>query len=246
MRKSRKRCSRGLKLNSADLARGIRKVWDYAKILKLDEVFSGPTALEASESFKELALSNSANYEEIYLAGLRESQYNILLKDLAYFQFGLGQQGSVRYAYYPNPFLGRSDAAVKDLSELKDFVEEGILDIDEYLHRISELRRPQHPPLVRYENAPAQHVELIHPCSHFHFGHHSDNRWPIRRVLTPSLFSLLLFKHHYSEFWLSTRDIKIGRNGMSIDELLSKSKKECQILPVELFTDQESKQFYFS
>src|SRR5258706_15590803 len=95
-----------------DLVPQIRKSWVYAKALKVDELFSGPTALDASDTFKALAVNSDFSYEELYLAGLRESQYNILLRDFSFFQFGLGSTDGVRFAYYPNPFLGAAPNAV--------------------------------------------------------------------------------------------------------------------------------------
>jgi hypothetical protein len=68
-------------MDKADLVPHIRKAWIFTKAMKVDELFSGPTALDASEAFKLLAADPSVSYEELYLAGLREGQYNILLKD---------------------------------------------------------------------------------------------------------------------------------------------------------------------
>lgn len=129
-------------MNSADLVPHIQKSWMYAKAVKVDELFPGPAALDASDSFKALAVSQSASYEELYLAGLREVQYNILLKDFSFFQFGTGSVDGVRFAYFPNPFLGAASDAVAELNEMQEYVADGIIDIDEFLHRVSEIRRP--------------------------------------------------------------------------------------------------------
>ena len=136
-------------MNKADLVPHIYKSWVYAKALRVDELFSGPTALDASDAFKAMAVSPAASYEELYLAGLRDGQYNILLRDFSFFQFGTSSVGGVRFAYYPNPFLGAAPDTLAELKEMQEFVAEGIIDMDEFLHRVSEIRHPQHPPLVR-------------------------------------------------------------------------------------------------
>ena len=111
-------------MNKADLEPHIRKSWLYAKAMQVDKLFSGPTALEASETFKSLAISPDTSYEELYLAGLRDRQYNILLKDL-FFQFGIGKGEGVRFAYYPNPFLGAAIDALAELKDMQEYVAEG-------------------------------------------------------------------------------------------------------------------------
>ncbi|MGO7522428.1 hypothetical protein, partial [Rhizobium brockwellii] len=92
-------------------------------------------------------------------------------------QIGAGGEDGFRFAYYPNPFFGAAKDAESELSEMQEFVAEGIIGVDEFLHRVSEVRRSQHPPLVRYVYALEQYVEATHPCSHLHLGFHGENRW---------------------------------------------------------------------
>jgi hypothetical protein len=173
---------------------GIRKLWEVSRAAGIGDIFSNPVPLQPSEHFRYLSNNKEVNYEELYLTGMRYSDYNILLADFSFLQFGISHDEHVRYAYYPNPFLGCSRETMEEIGELREFVEEGIITIEEYLHRISESRRSQHPPLIRYENSPDDYVELAHPCSHFHLGHHNDNRWALQRVLTPAAFGLIVFK----------------------------------------------------
>lgn len=201
-------------------------------------------ALDASKSFKALAISPTATYEELYLGGLRQADYNILLKDLSFFQFGLGKVDGVRFAYYPNPFLGASSDAVAELTEMQEYVNEGIIDVDEFLHKVAEIRRPQHPPLVRYEYSRMQYVEASHPCSHLHLGFHGDNRWPVRRYLTAHAFTLLIFRLFYLEFWNNAEKIKVGDFEKDMDAILDREKQECRILSNDEFTPKEERRFY--
>jgi hypothetical protein len=229
-----------------DLVPQIRKAWQFAKALKIDELFSGPTALEASDTFKAMAANPNVSYEELYLAGSRESQYNILLKDFSFFQFGAGSADGVRFAYYPNPFLGAAPDAVAELQEMQDYVAEGIIDMDEFLHQISEIRRPQHPPLVRYEYSKQQYVEATHPCSHLHLGFHGENRWPVRRHLTAQAFALLIFRLFYLEFWMSAESIRSGDKELTMDAVLHDARTECRMLYEDEFSNAESQRFHLA
>lgn len=232
-------------MNDKDFAKGINKAWLYAKFLGVGELYACPVSLKVSDKFIEVALSSTAIYEDVYLCGLQCADYNILLADYAYFQFSAHADAAMRLAYYPNPFLGASKEAVQDLSSMKELVVEGAIDLEEYLHQVSEIRNSQHPPLVRYENAPGDYKELKHPCSHMHFGHHQQNRWPVKRVLTPQAFALLIMKTFYTPFWEGCGKLKINKSEHSLDELFSKARQDCHPLPNSLFSAAEEKQFHF-
>lgn len=233
-------------VTETEIIHGIRKAWSYAEAMGIAEVFSDPSPLKASAEFVGIARSTSATYEEIYLLGLAGGQYNFILADYAYLQFSGRDEDSLRYAYYPNPFLGTSREAVSSLTELRTYVEEGIIDMEEFLHKVSEIRYTQHPPLVRYENSSEQHRrDPRHPCSHFHFGHHAENRWPVRRVLTPGTFALLVFKYFYFTNWLKGELVAGSVGQISLDQALISSKMDCRILPQELFSVEAEAQFSF-
>lgn len=222
----------------------VRQAWVYVKALHVDELFTDPKAIAVSPEFKAVATDSSVTYEEVYLTGLARGEYNILLADYAFLQFGGSSENSLRYAYYPNPFLNSSRQAINELADLREYVDEGILDMDEYLQRVAELRFTQHPPLLRYENAPGQHVDMVHPCSHIHLGHHAGNRWPVRRVMTPAAFTLMLLKLFYSEYWNEAQPLGTGKRRLSLDEAFIRAKQECRILPDDLFSVRASQQFF--
>ncbi|MEK9968709.1 MAG: DUF2290 domain-containing protein [Ferrovibrio sp.] len=216
-----------------------------AKQLSIEEAFTNPAPLKPSEKFRDLAIDTTIHYEDLYLCGLAESQYNFILHDYSYFQFGIEEEHKVRYAYYPNPFFGASQEAMGALDEMREYVEEGLITYEDYLHQVSDLKLAQHPPVVRYENAPHQYSELVHPCSHFHFGHHASNRWPSRRVLTPSSFALLIFKYFYFDDWhkAAIGNIEGAINGF--DQILIDARAECRVLPEALFSNRELSQPHF-
>jgi hypothetical protein len=224
----------------------IAKGWEAIGVAGLENSFTQPTSLDPDAEFKRIARDSGALYEDIFLLGLKTRSYNIILSDYAFLQFSRDGDADVRFAYYPNPFLGAASDVVKELGEFRDLVTEGEFSLEDYLHMVSEVRRSQHAPLLRYENAPRQYDELKHPCSHFHFGHHGGNRWPAKKVLSPYVFCLMVLKMFYPEEWSSGGFLKKGSKRFSLDELYSCAKEECEELPVHLFSNKERKQFYLS
>lgn len=233
-------------MNAGDIIAGIRHSWDFLKLSEIGQIFSNPAPMSASDEFKAIASDPRAKYEEVYLVGLRDTQYNFVLEDYSFIQIGGVSDNTLRYAYYPNPFLGSSTAAIVELAELREFVEEGAIDVDEFLHLVAELRSTQHPPLLRYENSSEQYQDLIHPCSHFHFGHHADNRWPVRRILTPHAFTLIVIKHFYSDKWQGAGKIRRGKTRLSLDDLMALEKPNCRLLPDDLFSATAGRHFHFA
>lgn len=188
-------------MNRTDVTRGINKTWEIASKLNLNESFANAGLLPLNEEFRDLILSSKTTYSSVYVAGLSLSHYNILLTDYSYFQFSWDRENYVRYAYYPNPFISGKDNELESFRRLQELVESGLLQHEEYLTILSERSAMSGIPMLRYENAPDQRKKFAHPCSHFHIGFHSENRWPVRRILTPYAFSLLVFKNYYGSFW---------------------------------------------
>lgn len=94
-------------LNDRDFIASIRRFWDFLSLIGLEETFSNPTSLKASDEFLAVIFDSSASYEAVYLTALRNSDYNLMLRDHSFFQFTHSLSGW-RLAYYPNPFFGAS------------------------------------------------------------------------------------------------------------------------------------------
>lgn len=232
-------------MNKREFSKCILRSNNYLKTASADNHISNPSSFNPSEDFKKICLGNTSTYEEIYLMGLKLVEYNILLSDYSFLQFNFQESGSRRYAYYPNPFLGAPSEKLGEVREMKEYLDEGLLDMEQYLHSISEIRSTLHPPLFRYEHSPNQYEELCHPCSHFHVGHHADNRWPVQRVLTPEAFSLMILKHFYKSLWENAGHVTLGKKKFSLDEVYSKEKSKCRKLPQSLFSSKEHEQFFW-
>jgi hypothetical protein len=232
-------------MNNKKMIKEIKRSWSFCKAAKLDPIFSNPIPMTADKVFKDICRDPNATYEQVFLMGLKERQYNIILFDYSFLQFSGKDEDSIRYAYYPNPFLGASNEALAELADLQEYVTEGVISFEEFLQSISEIRNSQHPPLLRYENSYSQYKENTHPCSHFHFGHHADNRWSLKRILTPGAFCLIIIKHFYRDFWDNSNNIKNGSKEFSLDVALVESKKNSRILSNEFFSKLATDQFFF-
>jgi len=232
-------------MNRGDVENGIRRSWEVLNRLALGETFSSAAALAINEEFRDLALNAETRYAALYMNGLSNSYYNILIADYSYFHFGWSAENHVRYAYYPNPFLS-GKGGVKGFKRLREAVEADAISVEQY-HALLEDELPEcRVPLLRYENAPGQWRELRHPCSHFHIGHHSDNRWAINRVLTPLAFTLLVLKQYYSEEWDLLGDDSEGKIQNVFERELIKERFNCRIIGDDLFTANEASSFHLA
>ena len=88
--------------------------------------------------------------------------------------------------------------------------------------------------------------ELRHPCSHFHLGHHSENRWAINRVLTPLAFTLLVLKQYYSEEWEVLGDNAQVEFGNIFEGELIQERTNCRAIGDDLFTANEGRSFHLA
>lgn len=233
-------------MNRDDITRGIIKTWELAVELDIGESFGNPGILPMNEIFRDLILSSNAVYTRVYEKGLSLSHYNILLSDYAYFQFSLDRESYVRYAYYPNPFISGTDSEIQKFKGLKEMVEAGMLEHEDYLSLLADKSGMGGIPMLRYENAPDQRKKFQHPCSHFHIGFHSENRWPVRRILTPYAFSLLVFKHYYGMPWHEKGSSEDISEGNLFEQRLVEEKTNCRLVGHELFEEIEERSFYFS
>jgi|SRR6185312_8700076 len=234
-------------MQRSDVRSGIQRSWQAVDDLQLGETFSQPTPLEVDGEFRDIALTPTSTYSDVYLAGLNRSHYNFLLFDYSYFQFSWEKINHVRYAYYPNPFLATDEQNIKDFRRKRELVENGTVTHEDYLALLRDTPIEARVPALRYENSPDQRRELRHPCSHLHIGHHGDDRWPLNKLLSPLAFTLLVVKHYYGNEWRSIGDRDSDQNGNIYDSMLIKEKAEgCVLVSANLFSDKDAASFFLT
>jgi hypothetical protein len=193
------------------------------------------------EEYRKIIFSAEADYEEIFKAGLRYRAYNFLLEDYSYFQFWHDSKyhhRTVRYAYCPNPF---------ELIRLEDkFSEKSAIysgsDIHEaFQQALEEASLKIGRPPIRYDLALDDHIEVEHPAAHLTVGGHTENRWPVSRVLTPKLFVLFICKHYYDDRWSTLKGKELSEDGFHnpFDQAMANEKRASRPLEDKKFTDKE-------
>jgi hypothetical protein len=232
-------------MNRSEFVSGISAIWRIANELGLAEVYANPSPLPVDEKFRDLVLSGEATYIDVYSLGLSQSHYNILLSDYSYFQLSLEAEENVRYAYYPNPYKAENDSYGQWFESRRDMVDAGMLTHEEFLSLLSTKTGVGNIPLLRYENAPQQRKMFQHPCSHFHIGFHSDNRWAVRRVLTPLAFALLVFKMYYGQQWRTIGDDEHDEVNNLFERHLIGEKAKCYMVADVYFDPIEERAFFF-
>lgn len=233
-------------MNRQTVQSGIIKTWETADKLGLARAFSNPNLLPLDADFRDIILSNTSTYIDVYLKAMNLSHYNILLDDYSFFQFGMEREMYVRYAYYPNPFISGQAADTAAFHKIHELMESELISHEDYLSLLEGKKSLNGKPMFRYENAPEQRTKFFHPCSHFHIGFHSENRWPLKRTLTPLAFSMLIFKQYYGESWRRVGDDEDPDISNTFERILIKEKTRCSVVSDILFEKIEEQAFFFS
>lgn len=227
-----------------DFVNGVRRSWAFLSAVGLAESFATPDPLIVDAGFRTLALSGNVTHAELYHYCLERSLYNILLFDHSFFQFGWDGGGSLRYAFYPNPYVSQAEALHK-FRRYRQMVRNNAIDEEEFSQLVSTMHSAGGVPIFRYEYSAGQRVSLAHPASHMHIGVHSQNRWAFSRVLTPPAFTMLMVKSYFPGEWL------LGEEGVVNGEInihersLIDEKANCRMMGDDLFDDNERQSFSF-
>ena len=107
----------------------------------------------------------------------------------------------------------------------------------EYQQLINEAEFILDIPLIRYDYSPSQYDEKFHPASHFHIGFHSDNRWPVAKVLNPLIFFIKIISMYYKSVWVEN----FNNNEVSLNDLYERSKSESYNVPISYFGNEDKK-----
>ncbi|MCF1440603.1 DUF2290 domain-containing protein [Ralstonia nicotianae] len=233
-------------MDRSDVVRGINRTWEVSELLDVAEVFGNAGPLPVNDEFRDLLFSADTSYMDVYLAGLSMSHYNVLLSDYSYFQFSWEREGYVRYAFYPNPFVSGKEEDLISFKRRRELVVAELITHEEYLSLIADGSLSSGVPMFRYENAPDQRKKFRHPCSHFHIGFHSENRWPLKRILTPLAFSLLVFKAYYGLPWKMRGDDDEEDVSNVFERMLIDERANCRLVSNVLFEEIEERTFFFN
>ncbi len=229
-------------IDRADFVTSVRRSWESVKQFELGETVRQFEPLPVIPEFRDLALGGADRYADLFAGGYRTGAYNIVLRDFSLLQFGSDRVG-LRYAFLPNPYITLA-ASGKTIDEAWDLVNGGASSLEEAIDEIGGLGTESGVPLIRYEVAESQWVPLRHPFAHFHIGFHSENRWPVSRILTPLAFTLFIVKMYYANEWLVGC---VQREASRFERRLRDEREaNCRIVSPEFFPDDERRSFHFA
>lgn len=226
-------------MTDIDLNTSIRKVATLATNLGLDLQHGPRVSLVVSDELKKISRS-SKYYKDIYNRIAEYSEFNLMLTDRSCFQFfekrnNKGEQ-EVRYAYYPNPY--KFAEFQKELRDCSELLEANIITQEEYNQFICEATFTHDIPSIRYDYSPSQYDEYFHPASHFHIGFHSENRWPVSRVLTPYTFFLKILAMYYLDIWKNKFHYSCQE---TLNDIFNIAKNESYQVPTNFLGNEDKK-----
>jgi hypothetical protein len=231
-------------MDEREFVHEISASWNFLKEhLRLGRFFIGPGPLQIDELFQQTALDEESTYQDIFLAGLHRSNYNILLEDYAYFQFGRTDANAWRLGYFPNPWLSGVPAAEEKLRQFETLEEIGALSYEEASDLIADMPYAGAVPPIRFEFAPSEYQEFAHPAAHFHIGRHSNNRWPSAISLGPKAFVLIIAKMYYPDAWARCSTFHGARVSDCIELILLSVIANARA--VHDFSQMEQRSFHF-
>lgn len=197
-------------------------------------------SLNASDEFKKESREGSS-YKKLYDLGASKQDFNIMLKDKSYFQFSINSSNDIRLAFYPNPYISLE---YQELNlEYKKLLEEGQLSNEDYEQFLSEEKFTNDIPLIRFDFSEKQYCEKYHPTAHFHIGFDRENRWPVRRILSPYAFFLKILMIYYINLWKEWGEKSSELN--ILDEKYRKELSNCELIKNEYFSKLEEGRLHF-
>lgn len=224
-----------MKIFNKSISNAIKFLNDIGQLMQA----GSPISLNASSDFKKIARS-ATTYQEVYDAGIKLQQFNVQIKDKSYFQFTMEQgNDEIRLAYYPYPYKYIEFNNQKKMEE--ELLNEGY-SLEDIEQLISEDYLSYDIPYIRLDISKAQYCPNFHPFAHLHIGFHVENRWPVRRRLSPFAFVLFILNHYYPSICKKL----IDNRECNILELYQNEVEKCAILEEEFFQPHQQKRLHFT
>lgn len=221
----------------------IRRSYEAADALDL---FPRPISLFSITNIIDVReLENCASYVELYnkLVNARNLTFFFLSGD--FFQFSF-RGGSFRYAYYASPFVPsdqQTDAVLMNTAFGPE-ADQVPSEEEHEEHSIPEPRMDGSGFVVRYEYAVEEYTRLTHPCAHIHFGWNKDGRLAVKRIWTPLMFALFVFRQFHSAQWFQLTNNNYDMDGYSFDQMLKARRDELDRVNVAYFHDFEERMVF--
>ncbi len=159
------------------------------------------------------------SYEDIYRELDSNDAYHVKLVDggLLLFQYSFRPDRSLaqhRLAYFPSPVLPTVEEAP------------ALYEQDELYGDITTRRLVRFP--VRFDYAPDQKVDVLHPASHMTLGQYESCRIPVAGPLGPSSFGMFIIRNFYFRTYKKYKN-NFDRRPVQIDRTESISANERRV-----------------
>ena len=150
-------------------------------------------------------------YETVYRELDSNNAYDAKLVDggLLLLQYRFNAEGKLlqhRLAYFPSPALPTIDEAPE------------LYERDELYADIIDRRLVRFP--VRFDYAPEQHADVVHPASHLTLGQYENCRIPVTGPLGPNSFGLFIIRNFYCRAYTRHKN-KFERRTVPVERLES-------------------------
>lgn len=200
-------------------------------------------SLNSSSEFKYEA-RHSTSYKRLYDVGVKNQDFCLMIFDHSFFQFTESKEREdLRLVYYPNPY--KFIEYMNQKKEALSMLNSGELSLAEYEQIITEDDSSCDTPIIRYDLSLKQHCKNYHPAAHFHIGFYVENRWPVKRILTPYAFFLKILTHYYQKTWFE-KGHKQEDNQNFLDLEYREELRKCSSLDDAFFQPIERERLYFT
>lgn len=150
-------------------------------------------------------------YEVVYRELDSNDAYDIKLVDggLLLLQYRFDATGKLlqhRLGYFPSPALPTVDEAPE------------LYEQDELYGDIIDRRLVRFP--IRFDYAPHQHADVVHPASHLTFGQYENCRIPVAGPLGPNAFGMFIIRNFYCRAYTRHKN-RFDRRVVALERLES-------------------------
>jgi len=150
-------------------------------------------------------------YEVAYRELDSNDAYDVKLVDggLLLFQYRFDANGKLlqhRLGYFPSPMLPTVDEAPE------------LYEQDQLYGDIIDRRLVRFP--IRFDYAPHQHADMVHPASHLTLGQYENCRIPVDGPLGPNAFGMFIIRNFYCRAYTRHKN-RFDRRVVTLDRLES-------------------------
>ncbi|MGS2744439.1 DUF2290 domain-containing protein [Halomonas sp. LS-001] len=178
-------------------------------------------------------------YQDVYDSAIENQCFNFAMADGALFQFTEIDENTSRYAFFPNPYSFESYK--EHLGEIERISHEEGISLEECEQILSEGSFFNiDMPCIRFDKDYNAYCKDYHPVAHLHVGFFSENRWPVKKILTPYAFFLFVLRTYYQEKWIEYKE------KLDLDEIYLMELDRVNFISEDFFSSEEKRRIHLT